>query len=227
MFRCLQSNSLDTDLLPTVGVRRVPFLTPGDKSCVEQINLGPGVSAADISNIKHQYQMISERAEVVGRRLGSDLITARPRPGSWSAAECLMHLQITTKAYLPIWEEASRAANALGSDVDTPFRLDLWGRFFTWFLDPPPKLRFAAPGGFEPPTDRTSLAFALASFLGSQDEILTLINNARLLPLDRIAIRSAFRKYVRYSLWSSLWANAAHQRRHVWQAERAASALGR
>src|SRR5215510_10018206 len=171
--------------------------------------------------------MISERAEAVGRRLGSDLITARPRPDAWSAAECLMHLQITAKAYLPIWAEASRAANALGSDADTPFKVDFWGRFFTWFLDPPPKVRFTAPGGFEPPTDRTSLTFALSSFLRSQDEILTLINNARLLPLDRIAVRSAFTKYVRYSLWSSLCANAAHHRRHVWQAERVASALGR
>jgi hypothetical protein len=138
-----------------------------------------------------------------------------------------MHLQITTKAYLPIWEEASRAANTLRSDTDTPFKLDLWGRFFTWFLDPPPKLRFRVPRGFEPPTDRTSLTLALSSFLRSQDEILTLIDNSRVLCLDRIAIRSAFTKYVRYSLWSSLCAHAAHQRRHVWQAERVASAFGR
>ena len=171
--------------------------------------------------------MISERAKAVGRRLGSDLITARPRPDAWSAAECLMHLQITAKAYLPIWEEASRGANALGSGSDTPFKLDLWGRFFIWFLDPPPKVRFAAPSGFEPPTDRTSLTFALSSFLCSQDEILRLISNAKLLPLDRIVIPSAFTNYVRYNLWSSLCANAAHHRRHVWQAERVASALGR
>jgi hypothetical protein len=185
------------------------------------------MSAADISNIKRQYQTLSERAETVAMRLGSALMTARPRPDAWSAAECLMHLQITTKAYLPIWEEASRGAKALGSDTDTPFKLDLWGRFFIWFLDPPPKVRFAAPTGFEPTSDRTNLTFALSSFLCSQDEILRLISNATFLPLDRITIRDAFTNYVRYTLWSSLCANAAHQRRHLWQAERVASALGR
>jgi hypothetical protein len=134
---------------------------------------------------------------------------------------------MTANAYLPIWLEACNAAAVGRRDTTAPFRLDRWGRFWIWFLDPPPKLRFSAPGGFEPTADRVSQESALSLFLSSQDEVLKLINTAKDLPLDQIVIRSAFTTHVRYNLWSSLCANAAHHRRHLWQTERVAAALGR
>jgi hypothetical protein len=186
------------------------------------------MSSADILNIQNQFLAISEQAESLARRLGPELIAARPRPEAWSVAECLIHVQITAYAYLPIWREACRNALTPGRrDASAPFRLDLWGRFFIWFIDAPPKLRFSAPGRFQPTVDRASQESALSLFLSSQDEVLKLISTAKDLPLDQIVIRSAFTAFVRYSLWSSLCANAAHHRRHLWQAERVAAALSR
>jgi DinB superfamily len=71
-----------------------------------------------------------------------------------------------------------------------------------------------------PPTDEV-----LPAFLACQDEVLQVIAAAKGLPLDRMKITSPFDHRVRYSVWSSFCANAAHQRRHLWQAERVADVL--
>jgi hypothetical protein len=185
------------------------------------------VSSKDISDIRKQFAMISDRATSVAERLGPELITMRPRPTAWSAAECLIHLQVNTTAYLPLWREACGTAASLGdSEGAAPFRLDWWGRFFIWFLDPPPRVRFSAPSRFEP-SDQASLASALALFLSSQDDVLKLISAVKDLPLDRIVVRDAFTRHIRCSVWSSLSAHAAHHRRHLWQAEQVVVALGR
>jgi hypothetical protein len=151
----------------------------------------------------------------------------RPRPTAWSAAECLLHLQVTTTEYLPRWRAACATAAAPGDrEAAEPFRLDWWGRFFIWFLDPPPRVRFSAPSRFEP-SDQASLASSLALFLSSQDDVLALVRAVKDFPLDRIAVRDAFSSHVRCSVWSSLSAHAAHHRRHLWQAEQVVVALGR
>jgi hypothetical protein len=184
------------------------------------------VAPADFVSIRAQFVAITDRVQTVARSLGHELLSERPAPGHWSVAECLSHLRITADGYLPIWREAIRQAQTARSTAPAdPFRQDLWGRFFVWLMEPPPKIRFPAPRRFVPIVDSARVADVLPTFLRSQDEVLNTIDDASGLPLDRIVIRSAFSSYVRYSLWSSLCANAAHHRRHVWQAEQAARAI--
>jgi hypothetical protein len=181
---------------------------------------------SDLLDVQAQFLAISKRAEVVVRRVGHDLVVVRPRANAWSVGECLIHLQLTADAYLPIWRKACDEARALALVASrAPFTLDLWGRFFVWFLEPPPKLRFPAPRSFQPNRDRLGEVCVLSTFLASQDSVLKVIAEADGLPLDRMAIRSAFDPRLRYSLWSSFCANAAHHRRHLWQAERVADVL--
>ena len=151
-------------------------------------------------------------------------MTVRPASNKWSVAECLVHLNLTSEAYLPVWRAALTEARARGLAGAGPFRLDFWGKVFTWFLEPPPKLRFPAPPGFQPLKIPRGDE-VLPAFLACQDQVLRVITDAQGLPLDQIKIRSPFDRRVRYSVWSSFCANAAHQRRHLWQAERVADAL--
>jgi hypothetical protein len=87
-------------------------------------------------------------------------------------------------------------------------------------LEPQPKFRFPAPKNFRPiaveQPQRTIL-----EFLERQQSILQFLDDARGLALDKVKIVSPFDRHVRYSIWSSLCVNAAHERRHLWQAERA------
>ena len=97
-----------------------------------------------------EFRAVAERASIVVSHVGLSHVIERPAPTHWSIAECLIHLTVVTEAYLPIWRDALRRARAEGLGGKPPFRLDLWGKFWVWFLEPPPKLRFPAPNRFVP-----------------------------------------------------------------------------
>ena len=142
----------------------------------------------------------------------------RSSPARWSIAECLVHLTLVSDAYVPVWQHACHEARAAGLAGHEPFKLDLWGRFWVWFLDPPPKVRFPAPKRFMPMAVPAGDQ-VLSAFLTSQEQVLYTIDLAQGLAIDRVKIRSVFDRRIRYSVWSSFCANASHQRRHLWQAE--------
>jgi hypothetical protein len=75
--------------------------------------------------------------------------------------------------------------------------------------------RFEAPPG----------AQVLAAFLKCQEDLLAAVEAGRGLALDRVKVRSPFQEKMQYSVWSSFRVNAAHHRRHMWQAERVGQAI--
>lgn len=174
---------------------------------------------------RDQFAAISERAEAIALRAG-DKIADRPVAGAWSVADCLGHLALSANAYVPLWRQAFAEARAKGLTADGEFRLDLWGKFLIWFLEPPVKLRFGTTQVFQPVEMRVS-ANALHEFRASQDRVFAIIEESKGLPLGKIKIPSAFDARVRYNVWSSFLVNAAHHRRHLWQAEQNLKLLGR
>lgn len=169
-----------------------------------------------------ELNAIAARASQVWASAGDPLRS--PRGGGWSVAQCLSHLALSTQAYLPVWRDALTAPGAprtpRGTEPHRPLRLDTWGRLLYWFLQPPPKIRFNTRNGFHAPASSPA---ALEEFLSSQREFSRIVAQSEHIATDRIRIRSAYDPRVRYSIWSSFVTTVAHQRRHLWQAERAAS----
>ncbi len=60
------------------------------------------------------------------------------------------------------------------------------------------------------------------SFLNSQNQLLEIVSASSGLALDRIKVASPADSRVRFNVWSSFQVTDAHQRRHLWQAGRAA-----
>lgn len=181
--------------------------------------------SGQLGDAARQFRECTERA----KRLPSDpeLLARRPRPGSWSALECLDHLNRSIEGYFGLWHsELSAARQAAGANADSPgpYKLDLWGRLLVWVVNPPPRFKASAPSPFLPPAQLKPAAVILARFFDNQQRILDAIAAADGLPVDRIRIESPFSKRVRYSIWSSFLVNAAHERRHLWQAEQAVAA---
>jgi hypothetical protein len=130
------------------------------------------------------------------------------------------------EAYFPIWRDELRKARAARRTAERPYRLDFWGWALATFLEPPPKLRFPAPAPLLP-VETGPPEQVLSAFLTSQESLLRFLAEAEGLPLDQIKITSPFDRRVRYTVWSSFCVSVAHHRRHLWQAERAAAALGK
>lgn len=158
------------------------------------------------------------RAHEVAEPLGADVWGARPSPGEWSVAECLVHLNLTSRAFLPLVREAIGTGRDRGLVSSGPYRRDVVGRLLHWLTNPPVRLRIKTTAPFVPaavePRDRV-----LADFDSLQEQLISCVRDADGLDLGRLRIVSPFSSRVRYNLYSCLTIIAAHQRQHLAQAE--------
>jgi hypothetical protein len=61
----------------------------------------------------------------------------------------------------------------------------------------------------------------LDGFLDRQERIVAALRRCRGRAIDQVKMASPIDSRIRYSIWSSFVVNAAHQRRHLWQAQQA------
>jgi hypothetical protein len=89
-----------------------------------------------------------------------------------------------------------------------------------WFvrqMQPQAKVKFRAPRAYRP-TLAQDHAQAVAAFYKLQEDFLGCAEEANGLDLSRIKVSNAVTSWFRLSLGQELAFNAAHERRHLWQA---------
>jgi hypothetical protein len=175
-----------------------------------------------------QLDEIIEEMESAGRRLrrlaqscAPEQWSQRPAGGGWSAAECVAHLNLTSEALLPLLKVGIVQARALGGGAPVRFRRDFLGWLIFRSSRPGGRPRVKTKSGFVPAScaDKDAL---VQEFERLQVEQIATVEEADGLPLQRVKITSPFDPRLRYSLYSAFTIAAAHQHRHLAQAERAA-----
>jgi hypothetical protein len=97
--------------------------------------------------------------------------------------------------------------------------MDMMGRLLKWSLEPPVRFRFKTGSAFQPVAAEPQ--GILPEFVSLQQQLIERFIASEGLALDRIRIVSAFNPRITYNLLSCFAVLAAHERRHLWQAERA------
>lgn len=152
----------------------------------------------------------------------------RPGPGRWSAAECVEHLNLTSKAYLALLPDALARARKRGGPAQKHYRRDALGWFLSMMIGPLRHLgkvrivRVKTTPPFVPKVGRSRTEI-LSDFVRLQAELAALIRSGDRLPLDKVKIVSPFGGRMKYSAYSALVIVARHQHRHIEQAEEAAA----
>ena len=154
--------------------------------------------------------------------------TKRPGPNRWSAAECVEHLNLTSKAYVPLLRDAIARAKKIGGAPRKHYRRDPLGWFLSTMIGP--RRRFGKLRMMGMPTTPKFVPRAgrskseiLSDFVRLQGELAALIQSGDQLPLDRVKIVSPFGGRMKYSAYSAFVIVARHQHRHLEQAEEAAA----
>lgn len=180
------------------------------------------MTRAQREEIERKLEACSAAARALFERHAPERFTRRPRLGSWSAAECVAHLSLTAAAMLPPLEAALRDLREGGERRESPSGMDWSGRLLSWSLEPR-WLRMRTIPRFQPvepgPADQV-----LPSFMRHQDAIVRALRSAEGLDLEAARITSPFGERVRYNLFSAFRILETHERRHLRQAEAAASA---
>ncbi|HEX2835165.1 MAG TPA: DinB family protein [Thermoanaerobaculia bacterium] len=177
-----------------------------------------------MTDIERELNDATARAWSLVKSTDGRLFTVRPDPKSWSAAECISHLSISTEMFLPVLRDALDDARRRKLVARKPPKMDLLGRILRWFLEPPIRQRVKTAAPFVPKSVRAK-AEAFGEFASLQDRLAELIRAAADLDLARIKVVSPFDKRVKYNAYSAFRIITAHQRRHLWQAEQAIHTL--
>ena len=181
--------------------------------------------AKTLDDLEAQFKAAGARAQALVDSAGAELCNTPHAAGSWSAAECLLHLNITADAYLPIWQQIIANAGPRKGEINAPYHTDFWGKLYSWILVPPVRTRSKTPVLFEP-ADCKGIDVVFEGFVERQERIVAALRRCRGRAIDQVKMASPIDRRIRYSIWSSFLIVAAHQRRHLWQAEQAVRNLG-
>ena len=151
------------------------------------------------------------------RRCPSALLHWRAAPDSWSVAQCIEHLNVTARLYLPFLDEGIANAIRRGLYGPGPFRYNWIGRLVVFSQEPPPRFRTRAPAAFTPAAERPRKEI-MAAFRAYQVQYIDRLRQANGIDLARARVRSPSPYWVRMPLGSGFAFAAAHERRHLWQA---------
>lgn len=151
----------------------------------------------------------------------------RPRDGAWSIDECVAHLTMTNSKYLPLLGEACDAAPALPVQLVQPrMHRDPVGWMLSRMMEPPVRFKLPTSSDFVP-QGPASKSTTVSEFDAVQARLMTLVRELEGLDPTKIRLTSPFNASLKYSLYSALHILAAHERRHLWQAERVRKQLGK
>lgn len=180
-----------------------------------------------LAELVESLESAQGRIRRLSDRLPEVTWTRKPERDAWSPADCVEHLNITSRAYLPRLKDALAEARQLHKSPGSKYKKDMIGRAFAFVVGPRrligklrlPKVKtlngFVPKGGHS----RTEL---LSEFVRLQGDLITVVRSAEGLPIDQVKVVSPFGEKVAYNAYSALVIVAAHQHRHIDQAEAAA-----
>lgn len=152
-----------------------------------------------------------------------DILGQQPAPGSWSALQCLEHLNGYGRHYLPALDEAFRRFLAQNKPVPDNFRSGWLGNYFTQSMAPKAdgglKMKMQSPKNHRPAPELDA-AHTLDEFHAQQEWMLSLLQAAKQIDIGSIRIPTTLSKLVALKAGDTFRFLIAHMQRHMLQAIR-------
>lgn len=177
------------------------------------------VYPADIQSLLDQLGASGLAAAALERELAPDQLLWRPSEVSWSIAQCIDHLAVAGHAYLGPLRQGAEEARRQGWSRREPIEPAWLERKFVTSLEPPPRLRLPAPRKIVPAPAKEPAA-VWRDFAAVQAEAAALLKESADLDLNRARFANPFLPLVRMRVGSGFLVITAHERRHLWQAQK-------
>lgn len=169
----------------------------------------------DILNTVQQWQALNPL-----------LVKAQANEKSWSAMQCLGHLNAYGRYYLPAIEKAINKSKQQASETFTPGWL---GNYFTKLMLPDAKgiavKKMKAPSNYTINNDGNSDEI-IAEFIDQQEKLLVLLQRGLHVNISNVRIVISLTKLIKLKLGDVFMFLIAHNIRHIKQAERAIEGAG-
>jgi hypothetical protein len=146
-----------------------------------------------------------------------------PEPGRWSIAQCLAHLNTVDGMDVAPLRVAVDEGHARNQTGEGPFTYGWLSRKFIASMEPPVKSKMRAPKYYVPPPEADP-AVTLAEYRRVAGEMRRIAESAAGLDLSRVktilpVLPALARAIIKMPLGARFELLAAHDRRHLWQAD--------
>src|SRR5687767_12205200 len=175
---------------------------------------GPMGLAPEIDEFRKEFEQISAEADALVGPLSDTQFVWQPRPDSWSVAQCIDHLNVTARLYLPMLDEGIAAAIRRGLYSPGPYSYNWLGRLFVHAVQPKTRFKAKAPKAFQPPAGRAR-SEVMAAFGAYQVQYIDRLRQANGLDLARARVSSPVARWIQMPLGSGFAMMTAHERRHL------------
>jgi DinB superfamily len=182
--------------------------------------------SANRNSILEQLKQAEDAAERLLNGKSREQANWQPNQGtSWSMWQCFDHLARINRVYcqaLLAAVENPRATRGGSPQTVVP------GWFARWFIksmEPPVSKRFKAPAEVIP-TEAGNPQEALQAFLESHAPVRRVLDFWDRVNFDRVRFKNPFVPVIRFTVGTGLMVINAHDRRHLWQAQRVQDAPG-
>jgi hypothetical protein len=178
----------------------------------------------DLQSILDELDRTDQEASRLVSELDESQLNWRQDEGSWSVAQCLLHLAQLNSILTAAMRAGMRRASTNSVIPRTPIRPGWFGRWFINQMDAPPRRKLKSPKQGIPAEHKTGQEI-LKAFISAHDDLRSLIHEARDLDLNRIRFRNPFIGILRYTVGLGMLVIGAHDRRHLWQANQVCIAM--
>ena len=144
----------------------------------------------------------------------------KPSAESWSANECLQHLNSYGRYYLPAIEKAIENSLPPASPL---FHSGFLGHYFTTLMMPADnrKSRKMKSPKEHAPTTIPESHMVISEFIDQQEKLLQLLKAAATVDINRAKVPVSISKWIRLKLGDTFNFFVAHEHRHFLQAQKA------
>jgi hypothetical protein len=174
---------------------------------------------ADIQQVLDEIEAADRAADTLTANLSEQQFHWQPDGGtSWSVAQCLEHLALINVVYGDAVRSGVDAARSKGWTRTGPLTPGFFGRKFIASQEPPARRRIRAPTPARPGS-QLSRAEILRRYHDAHARVKQTLRDAATIDANRATFANPFLKWVRVKVATGLKVIAAHDRRHLWQAE--------
>lgn len=149
-----------------------------------------------------------------------------PDEGKWSATQCLEHLNMYSRYYLPAIESAMQGAT---KGTNAWFNPGFWGNYFTKKMAPANvfevKGKMKAMKDYRPSRGLNTVQ-VFSEFEQHQQKLSELLDRAKNYDLEKIMVPISLTKVIKLKLGDTFRFLIAHEQRHLIQARNAIRSVG-
>jgi len=173
----------------------------------------------EIEDLRRQLREAKEQGSTLLQRVDEVRLKKRAGPLKWSVGECFSHLNIANGQYIRAIEKTIHKAVDQELGAKGKYRYGLLERLFLRMLEPPATWKIKAPEPFLP-LNSTPREELLAVWEHTHDRLVLQVERADDLDLKQKVI-SPVSGLFQPTLAMAFAVVAAHDRRHLRQAEKA------